>query len=50
MLQQPVILLDACGKIAPFHLEFVDSLEAFVAVMREGLHNSKKRSASLHAH
>ena len=33
MLQQPVILLDACGKIAPFHLEFVDSLEAFVAVM-----------------
>jgi Fungal N-terminal domain of STAND proteins len=33
MLQQPVILLDACGRIAPFHLEFVDSLEAFVAVM-----------------
>jgi hypothetical protein len=50
MLQQPVIPLDACGKIAPFHLEFVDSLEVFVAVMREGLHNSKKRSASLHAH
>ena len=33
MLQQPVILLDACGRIAPFHLEFVDSVEAFVAVM-----------------
>jgi hypothetical protein len=33
MLQQPVILLDACGRIAPFHLEFIDSLEAFVAVM-----------------
>jgi Fungal N-terminal domain of STAND proteins len=32
MLQQPVILLDACGRIAPFHLEFVDSLEAFVAI------------------
>jgi hypothetical protein len=33
MLQQPVILLDACGRIAPFHLEFINSLEAFVAVM-----------------
>jgi hypothetical protein len=33
MLQQPVILLDACGRIAPFHLEFIDSLDAFVAVM-----------------
>jgi hypothetical protein len=33
MLQKPVILLDACGRLAPFHLEFVNSLDAFVAVM-----------------
>jgi hypothetical protein len=33
MHSQPVILLDACGKVAPFQLEFIDSLEAFVAVM-----------------
>jgi hypothetical protein len=33
MLQQPIILLDVCGRIALFHFEFVDSLEAFVAVM-----------------
>jgi hypothetical protein len=34
LLQQPVILLDAFGKIAPFHLEFIDSLEAFIAVLK----------------
>lgn len=34
LLQQPVILLDAFGKIAPFHLEFIDSLEAFLAVLK----------------
>jgi hypothetical protein len=33
MLSQPVVLLDACGRVAPFHLEFVNSLEAFVAIM-----------------
>jgi hypothetical protein len=34
LLQQPVILLDAFGKIAPFHLEFIDSLDAFIAVLK----------------
>lgn len=34
LLQQPVILLDAFGKLAPFHLEFIDSLEVFTAVLK----------------
>lgn len=34
LLQQPVILLDAFGKIAPFHLDFIDSLEVFTAVLK----------------
>jgi hypothetical protein len=33
LLQRPVILIDAFdGKPLPFHLDFIDSLEAFVAV------------------
>jgi hypothetical protein len=31
--QQPVYFLDACGFHAPFHLEFINSWEAFVAVL-----------------
>lgn len=34
LLQRPVVLLDACGKMAPFHLEFINSMEAFVAVLK----------------
>ena len=34
LLGQPVTLLDCFGKAAPFHLEFIDSLEAFMAVMK----------------
>ncbi|KAI2179943.1 hypothetical protein LOZ41_006009, partial [Ophidiomyces ophidiicola] len=34
ILQRPVILLDAFGKVAPFHLDFIDSLDAFVAVLK----------------
>ena len=34
LLQQPVILLDAFGKVAPFHLDFIDSLESFTAVLK----------------
>ena len=34
LLQQPVILLDAFGKVAPFHLEFIDSSEAFLSVLK----------------
>ena len=33
LLQQPVVLLDPLGKIAPFHLEFIDSPECFMAVL-----------------
>ncbi len=33
-LQKPVILLDACGRVAPFHLDFIDSREAFIAVIK----------------
>jgi hypothetical protein len=32
--QQPVILLDAFGTIASFHLEFIDSLKTFTAVLK----------------
>jgi hypothetical protein len=31
--QQPVYFLDACGFHAPFHLEFINSWEAFIAVL-----------------
>lgn len=34
LLQQPVILLDPFGKIAPFHLDFIDSSECFMAVLK----------------
>lgn len=30
LLSTPVVLLDACGRIAPFHLEFIDSAEVSV--------------------
>ena len=33
LLQQPVIFLDPFGKTAPFHLEFIDSSESFMAVL-----------------
>lgn len=34
LLQKPVVLLDACGRAAPFHLDFIDSKEAFLAVLK----------------
>ncbi|KAL2041372.1 hypothetical protein N7G274_005754 [Stereocaulon virgatum] len=34
LLKQPVILLDPFGKITPFHLDFIDSLECFMAVLK----------------
>lgn len=34
MLQRPVVLHDALGRIAPFHLEFISSAEALLAVLR----------------
>lgn len=57
LLQQPVMLLDAFGKMAPFHLDFIDSLEAFTAVLkvrfrqagvkRTGLSKLEKREFSI---
>ena len=32
LLSTPVVLLDACGRIAPFHLEFIDSAEVSVFI------------------
>lgn len=34
LLQQPIILHDALGPIAPFHLEFIDSVEMFLEVLQ----------------
>lgn len=34
ILQQPVILLDPFGKLAPFHMDFIDSSECFMAVLK----------------
>ncbi|KAL8966691.1 MAG: hypothetical protein Q9197_005846 [Variospora fuerteventurae] len=34
LLQKPVTLLDACGKVSAFHLDFINCAEAFLAVMR----------------
>jgi hypothetical protein len=33
-LQKPVVLLDALGKIAPFHLDFIHSFDALLAVLK----------------
>lgn len=34
MLEQPVIFLDCFGKKAPFHLEFINSFDCFMAVLK----------------
>ncbi|KAL8654560.1 MAG: hypothetical protein Q9210_001432 [Variospora velana] len=34
LLQKPVTLLDACGKVSAFHLDFINCAEAFLAVVR----------------
>ena len=46
-LQQPVILLDPFGKFLPFHLEFIDSRECFVAVLRARFSNAGVSDAGL---
>ena len=33
LMQQPVTLLDPLGKVTPFHLDFIDSSECFMAVL-----------------
>ena len=47
MLQQPVIFLDPFGKTSPFHLDFVDSSECFMAVLRARFSNAGVSSAGL---
>jgi len=34
LLQRPVVLLDACGMAAPFHLDFINSKKVFLAVLK----------------
>src|SRR5436190_15734912 len=34
MRQQPVIFRDALGRVAPIHLEWINSWEAFLAVLK----------------
>jgi hypothetical protein len=44
--QQPVQFLDAANRFAPFYLEFINSLEAFLAVLQvrfQGLGEEKIR-------
>lgn len=40
LLQQPVVLLDPFGKVAPFHLDFIDSSECFMAVLQARFANA----------
>ncbi|KAL9130840.1 MAG: hypothetical protein Q9217_001092 [Psora testacea] len=47
LLQQPIILLDPFGKLLPFHLEFIDSPECFVAVLRARFSNAGVSAAGL---
>ena len=47
MLQQPVTFLDPFGKTAPFHLDFIDSSECFMAVLRARFSNAGVSSAGL---
>lgn len=47
MLQQPVIFLDSFGKTAPFHLEFIDSSECFIAVLKVRFSNAGVAPAGL---
>ena len=47
MLQQPIILLDPFGRFAPFHLEFVDSPECFITVMKARFSHAGVKPAGL---
>ena len=46
-LQHPVLLLDPFGKTAPFHLDFVDSMDCFMAVLKARFSNAGVTSAGL---
>lgn len=47
LLQNPVILLDPLGNTAPFHLDFIDSSECFIAVLRARFSNAGVTPAGL---
>ncbi|KAL9609799.1 MAG: hypothetical protein Q9167_005453 [Letrouitia subvulpina] len=47
LLPQPVILEDACGDIYPFHLTFIQSLEALVLVLKTRFENNGVSPLSL---
>ena len=47
MLQQPVTFLDPFGKTAPFHLDFIDSSECFMAVLKARFSSAGVSSAGL---
>ena len=47
LLQQPVVLLDPFGKLAPFHLDFIDSSKCFIAVLKARFSNAGVTPASL---
>lgn len=48
LLQQPVILHDALGRIAPFHLEFISSAAALRAVLEVRFLNVGHRKVVRH--
>jgi hypothetical protein len=47
LLQRPVVLNDALGRIAPFHLEFISSVEALLAVLKIRFKNVGLKKISL---
>ena len=47
LLQQPVVFLDPFGKTAPFHMEFIDSLDCFMAVLKARFQSAGVTSAGL---
>ncbi|KAM0801690.1 hypothetical protein BDR22DRAFT_156623 [Usnea florida] len=52
LLSKPVVLLDACGRYTPFHLELIDTAEFFIEVLKIrfkdiGLHKIEAREFSL---
>lgn len=46
-LRDPVILLDALGQIAPFHLDFIDCEEALMAVLKLRFEKAGARPSSV---
>ena len=47
LLGLPVVLLDCFGKTAPFHLEFIDSFESFMAVMKTRFKQAGVKSSGI---